>query len=175
MHTTFNIVPMSREEKHNLIQYILRFSCYYDNMFQGAEQMGMRMERFTCSYEHDVILSIFCFYFVHHDLRKLVIHVCFDYDWSIVDGVDGIKHGWVAPSKGHDLIWELFSGVMPSEHFAWALWMEQVRFQSKGRISVEPWAACLRCQAEGREPVPGKGPTGSLVHLDERKDPERPS
>lgn len=98
-------------------------------MSQGAEQMGMRIERFTCSYEHDVILSIFCFHFVHHDLRKLVIHVRFDYDWSIVDGGDRIKHGWVAPSKGHDLIGELLSGVIPSERFAWALRMEQVRFQ----------------------------------------------
>lgn len=95
------------------------------------------MERFTCSYEHYIILSIFCFHFVHHDLRKLVIHVCFDYDWSIVDGVDRIKHSWVAPSKGHDLIGELLCGVIPTERFAWALWMEQVRFHSKGRESVE--------------------------------------
>lgn len=84
--------------------------------------MRMRMKMFTCAYEHDIILSIFRFYFVHHDLRELVIHVCFDYDWSIVDGVDWIKHGRVAPSKGDDLIGELLSGVVPSECFAWALW-----------------------------------------------------
>lgn len=136
MHTTFNIVPMSDgggEEEHELI-YILQYIHCYGNMFPVAEYMGMGMGMFTCSYEHDIILPIFCLHLIHHDLSKLVIHVCFDYDGPIVDGVDRVKHGWVAPSKGHYLIRELFSGVISSERFAWTLRSQQVRLKSKGRI-----------------------------------------
>lgn len=76
----------------------------------------------TCAYEHDVILSIFRFYFIHHDVGELVVHICFDYDWSIVNGVDGIKHGWVASGKGHNLIRKLLSCVKSSKCLARALW-----------------------------------------------------
>lgn len=89
---------------------------------------------FTCSYEHDIILPILCLHLIHHDLSELVIHVCFDDDGPIVGGVDRVKHGWVAPSKGHDLIRELFSGVISSKRFAWTLWSKQVRLKSKGGI-----------------------------------------
>lgn len=87
--------------------------------------MGLSTEMFTCAYEHDVILSILRFHFIHHDLSELIIHVRFDYDRSIVDGVDRVEHGRVAPSKGHDLIGELLGGVIPPEGFARALWRGQ--------------------------------------------------
>lgn len=76
---------------------------------------------YTCAYEDDVILAIFCFYFVHHYLGELVVHICFDYDRSIVNGVDRIEHGRVASSKGHNLIREVFGCVKASKCLAWAL------------------------------------------------------
>lgn len=99
--------------------------------------MGIGIGMFTCPYEHDIILPIFCVHLIHHDLSELVIHVCFDYDGPIVDGVDRIKHSRVAPSKGHDLIRELFSGVVSSECFAWTLQCKQVRLKSKGELRFE--------------------------------------
>lgn len=75
----------------------------------------------TCAYKHDVILAVFCFYSVHHYLGELVVHIYFDYDWSIVDGVDGVEHGWVASGKGHNFIREFFGRVKSSECLAWAL------------------------------------------------------
>lgn len=137
MHTTFNIVPMSEGEEERELIYNLQFVRCYGNMFQVAEHMGIGMGMFTCSYEHDIILAIFCLHLIHHDLSELVFHVCFDYDGPIVDGVNRVKHGRVAPSKGHNIIRELFSGVIPSKCFAWTLWSEQVSLKPKGGIRFE--------------------------------------
>lgn len=176
MHTTFNIVPMSDGKEERQLIYKLQFIHRYGNLFQVAEHKRIGMGMFTCSYEHDVILPIFCLHLIHHDLGELVIHVCFDYDGPVVDGGYRVKHGRVAPSKGHHLVRELFRGVIPSKRFAWTLLSKQVSLKPKRRNTfwISTWAACLPCQAEGREHVPGRGPTGSLVHLDGRKDPETP-
>lgn len=76
---------------------------------------------YTCANEHDVILAIFCFYFIHHYLRELVVHICFDDDWSIVNGVDGVEHGWVASGKGYHFIREVLCCVKSPECLARAL------------------------------------------------------
>lgn len=81
---------------------------------------------YTCAYEHDVILAIFCFYFVHHYLGELVVHICFDYDWSIVNGVDRVKHGWVASGKGYDFIRKVLGCIKSAKCFARALWKKKV-------------------------------------------------
>lgn len=133
MHTTFNIVPMSDEEEERQLIYKLQFIHRYGNLFQVAEHKGIGMGMFTCSYEHDVILPIFCLHLIHHDLSELVIHVCFDYDGPVVDGVDRVKHGRVAPSKGHHLVRELFSGVIPSKRFARTLLSKQVSLKPQRR------------------------------------------
>lgn len=80
---------------------------------------------YTCAYEHDIILAVFCFYFIHHYLGELVVHICFDYNWSIVDGVDRIKHGWVASGKDYNLIGEVLSCIKSSKCLAWALWRKK--------------------------------------------------
>lgn len=75
----------------------------------------------TCAYEHDIILAIFCFYFIHHYLGELVVHICFDYDRSIVNGVDRVEHGWVASGEGHNLIRKVLGCIESSKCLAWAL------------------------------------------------------
>lgn len=79
------------------------------------------MEMHTCAYEHDIILAIFCFYFIHHYLGELVVHICFDYDRSIVNGVDRVEHGWVASGEGHNLIRKVLGCIESSKCLAWAL------------------------------------------------------
>lgn len=76
---------------------------------------------YTCAYKHDIILAVFCFYFIHHYLGELVVHICFDYDWFIVDGVDRVKHGWVASGKDYNLIREVLSCIKSSKCLAGAL------------------------------------------------------
>lgn len=83
-----------------------------------SRQMGLSV---TCANEHDIILSILCFYFVHHYLGKLIVDVCFDYDRSIVNWVDRVEHGWVASGKGNNFIWELLRSIKSSKCLAWTL------------------------------------------------------
>ena len=78
----------------------------------------------TCAYEHNIIKSIFCFHFIHHYLCELVVHICLDYDWSVVNGVDGVEHGWVASGKGYNFIWKVLGCVKSSKCLAWALQRE---------------------------------------------------
>lgn len=80
---------------------------------------------YTCAYEHDIILAIFCFHFVHHYLSELVVHICLDYDWSVVDGVDWVKHGWVASGKSYNFIRKVLGCIKPSKRLAWALWRKK--------------------------------------------------
>lgn len=75
----------------------------------------------TCAYEHDIILPVFCLDFIHHYLGELVVHVGFDYDGSIIDGVDRIEHGRVASGEGYDLIREVFGCIKSSKGLAWTL------------------------------------------------------
>ncbi len=75
----------------------------------------------TCAYEHDIILAILCFYFIHHYLGELVVHICLDYDWSIVNGVDRVEHGWVASGEGNNLIRKVLGCIKSSKRLAWAL------------------------------------------------------
>ena len=81
---------------------------------------------YTCAYEHNIILAIFCFYFIHHYLGELVVHICFDYDWSTVNGVDRVEHGWMASCKGDNVIGKVLSGIKPSKCLAWALWRKTI-------------------------------------------------
>ena len=135
---------------------------------------------FTCAYEHNVILAIFSFYFIHHYLGELVVYIRFDYDWSVVNGVDGVEHGWVTSGKGHHLIRKVLSCVKASECLAWTLWREIIvitlrlwrGISFKILKSIQLRAEDSLCQAVGREHVPGRAPTDSWVRLCERKDPE---
>lgn len=136
MHTTFNIVPMSDGEEEQQSIYTLQYILLLWQHVQVAEHVGIGVGVFTCSYEHDIILPILCLHLIHHDLGELVIHICFDNDGPTVDGVDRVKHGRVAPSKGHNLIRELFRGVVSSESFAWTLWSKQVKVQRRNRFCI---------------------------------------
>lgn len=75
----------------------------------------------TCAYKHDIILAIFCFYFIHHYLGELVVHICFDNDWFVVDGVHRVEHGWMTSGKGNNFVREVFGCIKSSKCLAWAL------------------------------------------------------
>lgn len=76
---------------------------------------------YTCADEHDIVLPIFCFHFVHHYLGELVVHICFDYDWPIVNGIHRVEHGRVASSEGYNVIGQVLGCIEPSKRLAWAL------------------------------------------------------
>lgn len=77
---------------------------------------------FTCAYEHNIVKAIFCLDFVHHYLGELVVHICFDYDWSIINGVDRVEHSWMASGKLHNFIGEVLCCVKSTKCLAWTLW-----------------------------------------------------
>lgn len=83
------------------------------------------MYQYTCAYKHDIIQAIFSFNFIHHYLGELVVHICFYYDWPVVNGVDRVEHGWMAPRKGDDFIREVFSCIKPSKGLTWTLWRKK--------------------------------------------------
>lgn len=124
MDTTLSIVPMSGSQwKHTCLgfnpSYLLNFLFWSVTVI--IFQYIVCMEMHTCAYEHDIILAIFCFYFIHHYLGELVVHICFDYDRSIVNGVDRVEHGWVASGEGHNLIRKVLGCIESSKCLAWAL------------------------------------------------------
>lgn len=92
---------------------------------------------YTCADEHDVILAILCFYFIHHYLGELIVHICFDYDWSIVNGVDRIEHGWVASGKSYDFIRKVLGCIKSPKRFAWALWRKKNIVVHKGVLAFK--------------------------------------
>lgn len=118
MDTTFRIVPMSTHNGSTLFCVDM-----YNMWCMFIYQLMLQFENlYTCAYEHNIILSIFCFYFIHHYLSELVVHICFDDDWSIVNGVDRVEHGWVASGKGHNFIRKVLSCIKSSKCLAWTLW-----------------------------------------------------
>lgn len=84
----------------------------------------MTKKEYTCSNEHDVIKAILCFNFIHHYLGELVVHICFNYDWSVVYGVDRVEHGWMASGKCNHFIRKVFCCIKSSKGLTGALWQK---------------------------------------------------
>lgn len=122
MDTTFRIVPMSSTQWKHVILTRYLLCVLYVHLSIDVSVCSTNANLHTCAYEHYIILSVFCFYFIHHDLSELVVHICFDYDWSIVNGVDRVEHGWVASGKGYNFIRKVLSCVKSSKCLAWTLW-----------------------------------------------------
>lgn len=136
----------------------------------------------TCANEHDIVLAILCLHFIHHYLGELVVHVCFDYDGPIVDGVHGVEHGRVAPGEGDYIVREVLGGVESSEGLARTLQGKEndsvavssgnTGIKSSNKLAMEKQVLTSSpCQDAGREPDPGRGPTGSSVRPCGRKAP----
>ena len=75
----------------------------------------------TSADEHDVILAVLRLHLVHHDLGELVVHIRLHHDGLVVDGVDWVEHGRVAPGEGDHVVGEVLGGVEAAERLAGAL------------------------------------------------------
>lgn len=135
----------------------------------------------TCANEHDIVLSVLCLHFIHHQLGELVVYVCPHHDGTPPYGVHWVVHGWVSPGESDDIIGKVLGGVETSKCLTGTLRITtrwQVNFRKSALISDRKKnSSCgnSQCQGEGRAPSLGRAPTGSWVHLCGRRDPGKPS
>lgn len=88
----------------------------------------------TCANEHDIILPILCLHFVHHQLGKLVVHVCAYHYGSSPYWVHRVVHGRVTPGEGDDIIRKVLRRIETSKCLAGALRSRRDMFVSSNIV-----------------------------------------
>lgn len=69
----------------------------------------------TCSYKHDIILSISSAHSVHSDLGEAVVHVGPDEDRPPCHRVHWVVHERVVTGKLNHVVWETFCRLKAAE------------------------------------------------------------